>query len=801
MATEDADQLITSDPVEQYEGDDQIAEEPNLKEEIDCDDTEQRTGETTEAESQAKYTRDKYRHYYKYKHEWEREFPWVEKATAHTQHAYCTLCGKTLIPRHHTLVKHEKTKIHAESVDREKIRAQLQRCKEENPDESGPVGEVLEADDDDEDTKVIVIHQNDTMHLVPMEVEVESQPVNCQQKGSQNLIAQPKTDFENFLMNASTETLISLVGPTLFDKLTMWELLLNKATLQPDLNGTDVVLKDLESMLFEAKSLMINCFEKSDQSKRKRTIGVDLTPILAQGLELDSGFWEQKDPEQIQCKRPLEEKVLRQVIPDNETVAQVKQEIVTGKPRGRSSRRNLQVIKIINDNTSKGQPVSEKEKEKENKPETPLRARRKRKRKRNYSSEDDSEEEKELPTKKKDIKFEEPKPVPDRDFVKNCKRCGNTFPFTESTRKHEEYCPGVMRYRRDGKHFLCQYPACPQAGHVYEKKLDLLEHIDNIHVNEDERTVPCTYEGCTVMSKSVIMRNIHIRKNHDKSFECNDCKKTFWFKKHLTDHIEKVHKNPQQEDASRAICLKCGKTRNKASMRNHEKTCQGSTVRNPTFKVVNDEFFCTAKDCLVNHGFASMHGLRVHFFDAHLDDTEKRFECEHCGKKFADGIMYRRHVKSVHIKPVVCSLCAGRFVNKSQLSEHMNTHTGNKPFTCDKCDFRCAKKFNLVDHKRKKHNDLSGRNFYCGLCGKVFLTSGRLTSHLRIIHQDGLVENLVKERSKPPANAGSSKRTRNVAKVEFFDKKDKELSGQVEQDMAVDFLINQEEVEDSVQFI
>ena len=30
----------------------------------------------------------------------------------------------------------------------------------------------------------------------------------------------------------------------------------------------------------------------------------------------------------------------------------------------------------------------------------------------------------------------------------------------------------------------------------------------------------------------------------------------------------------------------------------------------------------------------------------------------------------------------------------------MNTHTGEKPYQCDKCDFACAAKANLHSHKK-----------------------------------------------------------------------------------------------------
>ena len=42
-------------------------------------------------------------------------------------------------------------------------------------------------------------------------------------------------------------------------------------------------------------------------------------------------------------------------------------------------------------------------------------------------------------------------------------------------------------------------------------------------------------------------------------------------------------------------------------------------------------------------------------------------------------------------------------VCKSLYSQHMNVHTGAKPFKCDMCDFACAARANLYSHKKNMH--------------------------------------------------------------------------------------------------
>ena len=44
-----------------------------------------------------------------------------------------------------------------------------------------------------------------------------------------------------------------------------------------------------------------------------------------------------------------------------------------------------------------------------------------------------------------------------------------------------------------------------------------------------------------------------------------------------------------------------------------------------------------------------------------------------------------------------------KFGSKQKLRSHVYTHTGEKPFKCEKCDYSTAKKFNLDIHKENQH--------------------------------------------------------------------------------------------------
>ena len=80
---------------------------------------------------------------------------------------------------------------------------------------------------------------------------------------------------------------------------------------------------------------------------------------------------------------------------------------------------------------------------------------------------------------------------------------------------------------------------------------------------------------------------------------------------------------------------------------------------------------------------------------------ERPFESDQCDYSTTQKGTLVRHKRShTGEKPYSCTLCEYKTSDSSALNKHMLTHTGVKPFACSECDYRAARKAALTVHMR-----------------------------------------------------------------------------------------------------
>lgn len=257
-------------------------------------------------------------------------------------------------------------------------------------------------------------------------------------------------------------------------------------------------------------------------------------------------------------------------------------------------------------------------------------------------------------------------------WLHNCENCGKFFKKTSDLTRHLVSHSGKRPY-------ACCWPNC---GRVYSYEKNLKRHERSVH--SDERPYICEWQNC------------------DKKFKRSDC-----LEKHSFIHIRKSRNTSKWCDNKFYYDL------NDSGLV-HNGQRQGCTKKNSekdhTYFLKQNEESNYASE-FYDHGFSKKAYLTAHITAVHKNECQDRncqmLDTSRC-EKISNSrfrILHKCHHEN----------CGKVFDKASALTEHLNRHTGERPYNCEwpGCQYRvCRKrdlKRHLLIHTRQK-NDFKVEN-------------------------------------------------------------------------------------------
>jgi KRAB domain-containing zinc finger protein len=127
-------------------------------------------------------------------------------------------------------------------------------------------------------------------------------------------------------------------------------------------------------------------------------------------------------------------------------------------------------------------------------------------------------------------------------------------------------------------------------------------------------------------------------------------------------------------------------------------------------------------------------------FQRHTRNThtkERPYTCDSCDYASADSGAIKRHARQhSNERPAVCTYagCTYTATDFSNLSRHLRTHTGERPFGCPAsgCSYTAAQSSSVQSHVRRRHSD--HRPFSCAECIYAAKTDADLKKHKLRLH-------------------------------------------------------------------
>ncbi|XP_073842728.1 uncharacterized protein [Musca autumnalis] len=301
-----------------------------------------------------------------------------------------------------------------------------------------------------------------------------------------------------------------------------------------------------------------------------------------------------------------------------------------------------------------------------------------------------------------------------------CELCGKSYPEYINLRKH-------MRYKHPlsmDTEYICKI--CDQR---FATQTGLDRHCNRTHRKPTKHKC----EICGTCYVDVWHLQIHIRRKHptsiDTEYICEICNERFTTRRGRDKHSYLMH--PAAQTPAQHKCEICGSCYLESqTLRAHIRTKHPASI--------DTQYICE----ICHKRFITKKALNIHSKKTHTEaQTLNEHKCELCCSSYTEVSSLLKHVRKKHpssISEYICEICKQGFATQTSLDRHTSTRhlVAQKP-TNHKCEIcgRCyLESRNLQSHIRKKHPSSIDTVYICEICNQRFTTQIGLHRHSFKMH-------------------------------------------------------------------
>nr|XP_026501159.1 zinc finger protein 726-like [Vanessa tameamea] len=220
--------------------------------------------------------------------------------------------------------------------------------------------------------------------------------------------------------------------------------------------------------------------------------------------------------------------------------------------------------------------------------------------------------------------------------------------------------------------------------------------------------------------------NVPKIKSIDQNFECDDCGDIFRSKCKLRVHWKKVHM-PES-----LICENCKRTfKSYKALRVHKKkktkSCVVATDSNVSIEGIGKTRVFVCKEC--NYKTSRIKDMSSHLV---THSGERPFQCNLCPNTYTQYSSLQGHKEGAHqdyLVEITCHFCGKYVRGRRNVYRHLKSHTEQK-VSCTICK-KVMNKMSYHTHM-KRHSGI--KSYTCEKCASTFYTSAELCNHKRWVH-------------------------------------------------------------------